>query len=160
MRRRLALTAALATLAPLAAVTGPLATPDAAHAAEADPSGNRIWAPTTATGELYGRRQKATVPLDVRFVAGDQPIELWSTRTAYDQPIRTVVRTPAGETALPAGSMRTFDGIGSMLAVTVVDARTGDLVRRASRDGCLGGYGQRARPDAPAHSPYPAPVDV
>ncbi|MCW2814548.1 MAG: hypothetical protein JWN84_2003 [Nocardioides sp.] len=156
--RRTVLAAAVATLAPLAAVAGPSPVLAAAQA-EPAPAVNHLWAPEAVTGLLTGRRQLASVELGVRFVAGESAVEIWSTRTSYDEPIRSVVRTASGAVELPVGSMPTFGGLRKMLAVTVTDARTGAVVRRASRDGCLGGYGQRVRPDAPARSPYPAPWD-
>ena len=153
--RRLALAAAVAVLAPLTPVAAAPAPTAVAGRAAVDPAAPRLWAPATATAALYGRRQQASVSLDVRLVAGEVPLEVWSTRTSYAEPVRSVLRTPAGDVALPAGAMPGFGALRSFLAIEVTDARTGARVRTASRDACLNGYGQRVRPDAPARSPYP-----
>ncbi|MDO9456229.1 lysyl oxidase family protein [Nocardioides sp.] len=161
--RRFAIVAAAATLAPLTAFSG-LAVPSQAAApataatpsrAAAEPTGNHLWSPAAATGYLYGKRKMASVPLDLRFVAGDSPVEIWSNRSSYTEPIRSVVRTASGDVALPAGTLKSFGGLSRFVSVKVTDARTGKLVRTASRDACLNGYGQRVRPEAPARSPYP-----
>jgi hypothetical protein len=162
--RRLALAASVVALAPLAAAPGIVSPSQAATgtartvgAVAADPVAPHLWAPARASASYSGKRTTAAVPLDVRFVAGDQPVEVWSNRTSYDEGIRTVVRVGETETVLPAGSTRTLaGGIDRLLALSIVDRRTGKVVRTGSRDACLNSWsGQRVRPEAPARSPYP-----
>lgn len=154
--RRLVAGLAACAIIPMAAavVTPPgQAAPGSPRAGE--PAGTRLWAPALVEGHLYGDRQRAAVPIDVRLVAGEAPIEVWSTRSSYSQPVRTVVRTAAREVALPDG---TVDGLGTIARfarLEVVDLRTGAVVLRRHKKACLNGAGQRVRPEAPARSPYP-----
>ncbi len=106
--------------------------------------------------ELSGRREQTAVYLDARFVAGSAPIELWSNRPSYSEQIRTVWRSPGGDVELPAGSMQDFNGLNDFVRVQVTNLATGQKSKARARDVCLNGYGVRARPDAPARSPYPA----
>lgn len=160
---RLAAATVVATAAPLlvlAGTPGGVATAapatSAASATRDDAPTAHIWAPSTATGDLYGKRQLASVDIPLRVVAGDVPIEVWSTRASYADPIHSVVRTPTGDVALPDGSMTTFNALDDVVSIVARDARTGEVVRRTSRDLCLNSWtGQRVRPDAPARSPYP-----
>ena len=161
--RRSALLAASAALAlaPLTALAvtspGQAATP-AAAASAADPSPGpaaTLWAPKKLVAELYGDRERTGVRLDARLVAGNAPLELWSTRASYSEQIRTVWRSPSGDVELPRGSMSTFNALGRFVRVQVTNVATGKKSKSATRSVCLNGYGERVRPDAPARSPYP-----
>jgi hypothetical protein len=164
--RRLAACASLALALPLAVAgavpavagaAGPAAPTSSPRSAADDPApvAPRLWAPPRVEESLYGKRQWARIGLPVRLVAGTDPIELWSNRPDYAQPIKTVVRTPDGDVALPDGSMSTFNAVDDLVAITVTDVRTGEVRFRVRRDVCLNGWGQRVRPEAPARSPYP-----
>ena len=158
MRRRrnpvLAAAAAL-TLTPLAALA--ITTPgEAASAPAAAPEpAARMWAPTKVVGHLYGSRQRTRVSLDARLIAGTAPLELWSTRTSYADPIKTVWRAPGGDVTLPLGSMSTFNAIDDFVRISVRNINTGKTLKARSKDVCLNSRGVRVRPDAPARSPYP-----
>ncbi|QCW52238.1 hypothetical protein FE634_20685 [Nocardioides dongxiaopingii] len=160
--RRLAALTSVALISPLAAVVGltGAAAPSAGQAGPAraaEPSASpSLWAPARVEGAIYGHRKLARVDLPVRLVAGSEPVELWSSRASYAEPIRTVVRTSSGDVALPAGAATSFNGLDDFLAVKVVDARTGEPVMFRTKDACLNSDGQRVRPDAAARSPYPA----
>ncbi|WP_340538928.1 hypothetical protein [Nocardioides sp. GXZ039] len=158
--RRLAVLTTAALISPLAAVIGLTgsAGPSAGLSAQAPAApaiSPKLWAPAKTQAIAWGKRKVAAVDLGVRLVAGSEPIELWSTRSSYDQPIQTVLRTSAGDVALPAGSMSTFNGLDDFVQIKVVNARTGKPVMFRKKDACLNSEGTRVRPDADAYSPYP-----
>jgi hypothetical protein len=143
-------------LLPLAAlaVTTPGAAAPAASAAAPEPAA-KMWAPKRVTGHIYGNRDRARVSISARLIAGSAPLELWSNRSSYSDPITTVWRSPDGDVTLPSGSMSNFNGIKNFVRVSVKNLKTGKKQKSRSRDVCLNGYGVRVRPDAPARSPYP-----
>lgn len=143
------------TLTPLAALA--ITTPgEAASAPAAAPEpAVRMWAPAKAVGHLYGSRKRARVPLDARLIAGTAPLELWSTRASYADPITTVWRAPGGDVTLPLGSMSTFNALDDFVRISVRNINTGKRLKTRSEDACLNSRGVRVRPDAPARSPYP-----
>ncbi|MBA2956550.1 hypothetical protein GON03_00775 [Nocardioides sp. MAH-18] len=151
-RRSLVLLSLLALAAPaLAALPADAGAPDTAHrAATAAPF--RLWAPRAV--ETYGYRGRVWTDLGLRVVATGAPLELWSQRTSYAEPIRTVWRSPAGDVALPAGAMRNFSGLQDFVRLTITPAR-GEPVT-LHRKACLSGWSERVDPAAAATSPYPS----
>jgi hypothetical protein len=145
----LALTATLTT-ASLAAL------PSTAQAEEEGEPVLSLRLPARTVAYTYGADDpRAEVPLDVGLRAGVEPVELWSTRASYDDPIRTFWRTADGDVELPAGSMTSFDGLDRFLKLTITNVATGETTRRW-RDICLNSYETyRSRPEAPASTPYP-----
>jgi hypothetical protein len=112
-----------------------------------------IQSPPRLVTQSWGGR--VWTDFGVRLVAGPQPVEIWSTRPSYDQPITSTWRSPSGDVTLPEDSMPDFSGLRSFATITVAD-RTGRVLRRFSAPACLNGYdSQRIHPDAPAESPYP-----
>jgi hypothetical protein len=155
-RRHPVLAAAAAlTITPLAALA--VTTPgEAALAAAAAPEpAAKLWAPTKVVGYVYGDRDQTRVSIDARLIAGTAPLELWSNRTSYAEPITTVWRSPDGDVTLPAGSMSTFNGLDDFVRISVKNLQTGKRLKTRSKDVCLNSRGNRVRPEAPARSPYP-----
>lgn len=154
LRRRTPVLAALAavTIAPLASFS--ITSPGPAAAAAAEEPSARVWAPRKVVEYATGRKGRAWVYLNARLVAGDSPLELWSTRSSYSEPITTVWRSPDGDVTLPTGSMKNFNELNDLVRVTVEDLGTGKR-RTMLKDVCLNNDGERVRPDAPATSPYP-----
>jgi len=151
VRRTPIVLAGLALVAPLLA-TLPSATPSAT-AAEPDAPAFSLWAPRQVTAYAY--RNRTWTDLGLRVIAEGAPFELWSSRASYDDPIETVWRSPDGDVPLPAGSMSTFSGLTRFLKITIDPSRQGEEDVTLIRKGCLNGYSERVRPDAPARSPYP-----
>jgi lysyl oxidase len=149
--RAVAALASLALALPLAGTVG-TADADPAPPARATAAPFRLWAPTTV--ETYGYRGRVWTDLGLRIVATGAPLELWSQRPSYAEPIRTVWRSPAGDVPLPAGSMRDFSGLQGFLRLTITPAR-GEAVT-VQRKACLSGWSERVDPAAPATSPYPS----
>jgi hypothetical protein len=154
VHRRIACALALAATLTSASMA---AFPSTTHAAEEE--GDPVLSlrlPARTVAYTYGSGDRnAEVPLDGGLRAGAEPVELWSTRASYDEPIRTVWRTPEGDVELPAGSMASFDGLEKFLKLTITNLRTGETKRRW-KDICLNSYEtHRSRPDAPASTPYP-----
>src|SRR5687768_14633814 len=96
--------AAALILTPLAAlaVTTPGEAAPAAESAAAPAAAATLWAPQKTVGFIYGNRERSKIPIDVRLIAGSDPLELWSNRTSYSDPITTVWRSPAGDVSLPS----------------------------------------------------------
>jgi hypothetical protein len=111
-----------------------------------------LWAPAKMTVYAYGKQVWSD--LGLRIIAQGAPLELWSTRPSYDDPIHTVWRTGSGDVALPDGAMKDFNGISKFVHLKI-DQVGGDRSIVTARAACLGGYSERVRPDAPATSPYP-----
>lgn len=113
-----------------------------------------LWLPDRVVVQSYGG--EVYDDLGLRVVATGGPFELRSTRASYDEPIRTVWRSAAGDVELPAGAMSTFAGLDGFVTLTMRRVSDGSVARRVSRTGCPAGEAQRVRPDAPARSPYPS----
>jgi len=149
--------AALVSLALAAAAlvgtTAPVEAGSAPRAERATTAPFRLWAPRTV--ETYGYRNRAWTDLGLRVIATGAPLELWSQRTSYAEPIRTVWRSPAGDVALPAGSMRDFSGLQDFLRLTITPRGGGDPIT-VQRKVCLSGWSERVDPAASATSPYPS----
>lgn len=158
MRRSVRAAVALASLV----LAAPLAsTASTAGTAEADPTTGgerasaapfRLWAPRTV--EAYAYRDKAWTDLGLRVIATGAPLELWSQRTSYAEPIRTVWRSPAGDVPLPAGAMRDFSGVRDFVRLTFTPVRGRPVT--LSRKVCLSGWTERVDPAATPTSPYPS----
>ena len=152
--RALGLATTLALTLP--ALTGPAdatATPAAAATAAAAGPPVSLWAPQRVTASNYSGRVWGD--LGLRLVAQGAPFELWSTRASYDDPIRTVWRTGAGDVALPEGSMTDFTGLHRFLSVELTPRTAGGAPVTLHKAACFNGWSERVRPDAPATSPYP-----
>ena len=152
MRRSLLAAASLTLAAPLLASLGP---------ASADPPTQKVdevapitlWAPSHVTAFAY--RKRTWTDLGLRLIANGAPFELWSDRPSYDDQIQTVWRTAGGDVPLPAGSMGDFSGLDRFVSITIDPKKRGEDTLTMTRKGCLNGYSERVRPDAPARSPYP-----
>lgn len=157
MRRTPAIAAGLALLAPLLAalpLSAATSAPAATAATAADPAAPAftLWAPKSVTAYAY--RHRTWTDLGLRVVAGEAPLELWSHRASYRDPIETVWRSPGGDVPLPTGSSSTFSGLDRFVTITI-HPRAGGKDLRLVRQGCLNGYAERVRPEASARSPYP-----
>ncbi|MCB0896118.1 MAG: hypothetical protein H6529_19320 [Nocardioides sp.] len=152
MRRTPLVSAAIALLAPLLATLPSASATAEEPAAPAGPAFS-LWAPQQVTGYAY--RNRTWTDLGIRMIAEGAPLELWSSRASYDDPIQTVWRSPDGDVALPEGSMSTFSGLDRFLKITINPKKPGQKDLTMVRKGCLNGYSERVRPDAPARSPYP-----
>jgi len=140
---------ALALLAPLALTSH--------AAAAADSSGGSplsLWAPPKVVAYAYDGQ--VYTDFGLQLVAAQDPVEVWSTRASYSEPIVSEWRSPQGTRTLPPSlAMPDFSGLAGFADITVRRVRDGKRAARLELDTCLNGYAQRARPDAPAHSPYP-----
>ncbi|WP_395692714.1 lysyl oxidase family protein [Nocardioides sp.] len=153
MPRTLRLAAGLALAAPLLALPPAGSPATAAEPAAPAAPAFRLWAPGTVTAYAY--RQRTWTDLGLRVVAGAAPVELWSNRGSYADPISTVWRSPDGDVPLPRGSMTDFSGLRGFLHLTIDPARAGEKTVELVRKGCLNGAAERVRPTASARSPYP-----
>jgi hypothetical protein len=153
MRRSVARTLTLAaaaaiSLPALASVSADAGT--VAPAVEAAPF--TLWAPAKMTVYAYGKQVWSD--LGLRIIAQGEPLELWSTRASYDDPIQTVWRKESGDVTLPAGSMKDFNGLSNFVHLSI-EKVGGGFSKAMTRAACLNTYSERVRPDAPASSPYP-----
>ncbi len=153
--RALALLASLALAAPVAAAPPAATAADRAHENRAADTAAplSLWAPKTVTAYAY--KNRTWTDLGLRLVAEGAPLEIWSHRSSYDEPIQSVWRTADGDVALPAGSMTDFSGLDRFLSVSIDPKKPGQKTLTMTKKGCLNGYAERVRPDAPARSPYP-----
>lgn len=149
--RALGLAAALTVALPLLA-GGPAAATTTGSATAPATGPITLWAPAQVTA--YGYDNRVWSDLGLRVIAQGAPFELWSSRPSYDEQIQTVWRSPAGDVALPAGSMKDFTGLHRFLSLELTP-RTGGAPITLIRSACLDGWSERVRPDAPATSPYP-----
>ena len=148
------------TLAPLALLpqAADAATGSHAGATSAAPSTAasplKLWAPDRVDAYTWGSKRVWT-DLGLRLVAQDAPFELWSQRSDdYLGDITTVWRSPDGDVTLPAGTMKTFNGLPGFLQVNMTPRRGGASLA-LNKMACLSGWSERVQPDAPATSPYP-----
>jgi hypothetical protein len=111
-----------------------------------------LWAPAKMTVYAYGNQVWSD--LGLRMIAEDAPLELWSTRSSYDDPIQTVWRSGTGDVTLPEGSMKDFGGLRNFVQLSI-EKVGGGFSKTTTRTACLNTYSERVRPDAPARSPYP-----
>lgn len=133
-----------------AAVAG---TAPAAQAAEPG-SPLRLRAPDRLTAYSYDGQ--VYTDLGVKLIAPEEPFELWSTRSSYDDPIVTEWRDGNGPVkTLHEGAMTSFSGLADFLHITITRVSTGKVAAEWDQGACLNGYSQRVSPDAPPRSPYP-----
>jgi len=138
------------------AATGLTATVPTAGADEPAPlpeSALALTSPEKLT--VFGYDGRIYSDLGLRLVAGDAPVEIWSTRASYDDPITSVWRTDGGDVPLRSGTNRAFKGLKKFARVTVTRVRDGEVVMDRSATACLNGASQRIHPAAPPRSPYP-----
>ncbi|RYB91095.1 hypothetical protein EUA93_19405 [Nocardioides oleivorans] len=147
--------AATGVAAATTATAAPTATTTAASSARAADAQARIqlWAPDRV--EAFSEGGRTYPPFGLRVIAPDSNVEVWSHRASFEDPIVSEVRTPTGTTRLPAGSMKDFTGIDGFIVLDVRKVGSSRKVVHRSLDACLAATGERARPDAPATSPYP-----
>ncbi len=147
-RRRLVATALATACAGTALVS---TTTGSASAAPGDAI--TITAPEHKTARAY-HRNRVYLRLGVRAIGGVDGLEVRSTRADYDSPIVTTWTSGARSGTFPAGLQTDFQSLPDFYTLTFRDS-AGDVVRTKSTGACLNGNGQRVRPDAAAHSPYP-----
>ncbi|SEC81362.1 Lysyl oxidase [Nocardioides exalbidus] len=141
----------LAATGVAAATTATATTPSAARAdAQAT---IELWAPDRI--EAFSEGGRTFPPLGLRVIAPTTNVEVWSHRASFEDPIVSEIRTTAGTTRLPAGSLKDFSGIDGFIVMSVRREGSGKNVVHRKLDACLAATGERARPDAPATSPYP-----
>jgi hypothetical protein len=92
------------------------------------------------------------VDLGIHLVATTAPVSITARRAAYGKPVTATMTVGRTTRTLPAG-MVDLEGLQDFTTVTVKDAR-GRVVGTETMPFCPGDGG-RARPDAPAASPYP-----
>ncbi|WP_110182540.1 lysyl oxidase family protein [Nocardioides solisilvae] len=126
---------------------GPVASADAA-------APFTLWAPRLLEATAEGPRHRVWVDWGVRAVAGSAPLEVRTRRTDWDEPITGTWTAGDLSGTVPPGLQRTFQGLTHFLRVEIRDRR-GRLVQTRRMDACFGNGAERARPDAPATSPYP-----
>ena len=146
--------AALALAGPTApALTSATAAPatGVAQRADGDPPVS-LWAPKRFETVAY--RGRVWTDLGLRLLAHGDTFELSSTRSAYDEQIRTVWHAPGGDVALPAGSMTSMGTLRQFLRLSITPVKGGPTVTMV-RPVCFAGYAERVVPEAAATSPYP-----
>ena len=152
---RFAVPALAVTLAALG-----IGTSSPAHGADqALPALSLVTATADQTLQRYPGEPVDLYGLAVYLVANNGPVEFRTGRAKYNDPVSTTLTTGRGAdrktVALPDGVTRDVNVLTDMLQVKVVDAR-GKRVLKQLVPYCPGGYQtSRARPDAPATSPYP-----
>lgn len=149
----------LATTAAGALVAGVVSAPGAGAAAPR-PAISLVRATPTITITHFEGEPLFGFDLGINAVAGDSPFRVDARRASYRDPVvaRQVISGPAGTTTtktLPAGLVTDLSGLGRFLHLTVKDA-AGTAVVDRDLTFCPSGFSStRARPDAPATSPYP-----
>ncbi len=137
----------------LAAAAGTTATAAPASSPRATTQVISLFAPAKLEAPSEGGRVYPA--LGLRVVAPTSDVEVWSHRTSYDQPITSEIRTAAGTTPLPSGSLKDFSGIDGFIVLDVRRAgRTTPVIHRKV-DACLNSTGERIQPTAAPTSPYP-----
>lgn len=114
------------------------------------PPALRLLAPESLRAEP-GRG--ALAGLDLRVTAPGPAVEVWSTRPAYDEPVASIWRTPAGDVPLPSSAG--LDVLDRFVTVSVRDP-DGSLLARRRYDACPASPAQAPEAaGAPEASPYP-----
>lgn len=106
----------------------------------------------TADGWKYGKA--AYLDLGIKAVAGNDPFEIRAKRPSYDEPVAAYWQGPDGNVRLPTDAVANFDGLRDFYQLTMKN-EDGKTVVSRTFDWCPNGETVRARPDAPATSPYP-----
>ncbi len=129
------------------------ALPEAAAARAARPAVALVAASPFIQAEHGKDEPAAYVDFRLNVVGGDRPISVFVHRTDYAK--RAVSTLTVGRTRQALGlRMAALYGLRDFVEVTVTDAK-GKVVSRRSLAYCPNGT-VRARPDAPATSPYPS----
>jgi hypothetical protein len=127
--------------------------PGAQSRREAAPASITLFAP--ARLEAVNEGGRVYPALGLRVVAPSSDVEIWSHRTAYDEPIISELRTSAGTTTLPTGSLEDFSGIDGFIVIDVRKEGSRRSVVHRKLDACLNSTGERVQPEAAPTSPYP-----
>jgi hypothetical protein len=146
MKNRILLSglAVLAMAAPLAS------TP--AQAAVGDQPPFTLTMPDKVTAESFdGYVYLETGP---RLTTGAEAFELRAKRTNYHHPIVVTWHRSGGDVTLPEGTMTNFYGLPDFFR-TLIKGPKGHVFSTSYAPLCPDGETARARPDAPAHNPYP-----
>ena len=141
-------------LATLAATLAPTTAGATAGAAVGDPPPITLTMPKRVTAESYhGYVYLETGP---RLTTGSEPFELRAERPDddYRQPVQVTWRKDGGDVTLPEGTMDDFNGLPRFFR-TLIKGPYGRVLSRRYTPLCPSGETARARPDAPAHTPYP-----
>jgi hypothetical protein len=132
-----------------------------AQAASSPPPLSFVAATSAVTAERYVYDDEVWLSFDLGLhaIAGKDAFEIWAHRTGYDQPIiAEQVVTKNGKkkkVPLPAGTVVDFNGLKDFTAITIAD-EAGTVVKQYTTDFCGNSWSSaRARPDAPATTPYP-----
>jgi hypothetical protein len=110
-----------------------------------------------ATGAVTVEREPGgAVVLDpgTHLVAGRAPFEVRATRASYADPIVGTRLVGKRRVPLPLGLLTDLGGFTAFTHLTLIDA-AGNIVTERDETFCPNGAAVRARPDAPAASPYP-----
>ncbi len=119
----------------------------------ADPTVSLV-APDRIVVESYNGRVWSDLGLRVKVADG--PLEIWSQRPSYSQPVVTTVKKPSGDVTLPTGrnaSLGEIDRFVRLTFTSLSDPGAAPFVRRI--DACLGTESFRTDPDGAFKSPYP-----
>ena len=156
-RRRRALVSLAAVASTVGAGVTALA-PATAHAAPA-PSPLVLTMPkhvemTSEDGYVFDYGSDYSGGGSVSLTAVGADFSLWSHRARWNADITTQVRHGSVTTNLPAGSMKSWQGLHRFLDVTV-RTPTGRRLVHVLPTICLAGESTRVVPDGAAHSTYP-----
>jgi Lysyl oxidase len=153
MNRRLLTAGAVAV-----ALVGAIAGVGVANAATDPPPFAFVAATRNVTAQRFVDGDDVSVWLDlgVNLIAGKEPFEIRTTRRSYADPIvAQQIVNKKGKT-LPAGTVTGFSGLRDFTTITIKN-KAGATVKSYKTDFCPNAYDSaRARPDAPAASPYPS----
>lgn len=112
-----------------------------------------LHAPPTVDAYRYGG-SVSYADLGLRLTAPQVDVSLWSHRASYDDPITSELHLGDQVTALPDGTLDTWQGLPGFLTIEAVSDADGSTWS-STMDLCLNGYSQRTSPDAPAYALYP-----
>ncbi|MBD3916092.1 lysyl oxidase family protein [Nocardioides hwasunensis] len=145
----------LATAGLAAAVAAPAASsaPAASHPRAAAQGAIELFAPDRL--EAFSEGGKVYPSLGLRVVATGSDVEIWSHRASYDQPITSELRTSAGTTPLPAGSLKDFSGLKGFIVLDIRKPGSSKPLVHRTVTTCLNSTGERVQPAAAPTSPYP-----
>jgi len=144
-------------LVALAPVPGAAAASPVAARDDTDGSGLSLTVPRRQVVlQEYGNTSYSDLGLRL-LNTSSAPLEVRSTRASYDVPVEVRATTAAGEVELPdTARVGTLDKLVTVRLQPRVDGKPRGRATVRRYDGCLGsGTTERARPDAPATTPYP-----
>lgn len=156
-RRRCASAAAVALTGSLALVPTSAPAADSPVPARAGslvgPNGG-LWAPQRIEVHKEAGAKNVWIDPGLNFVAGDAALEFRTKRPSYSEGLVTTWTSGPRSGTLPAGTPKSFSGLNAFVKHTLRDKNGKVVATRANRV-CFGEGASRARPDAPAFSPYP-----